>query len=58
MLKSLGFLLGVFFVYVIYIYYIYIYALCKGVSPFGPAFKETSMFLGLGGNQLLLKNDG
>lgn len=28
------------------------------MSPLGPAFKETSMFLGLGGNQPHLQNDG
>lgn len=26
--------------------------------PFGPAFKESSMFMGVGGNQLPLQDDG
>lgn len=37
---------------------LYTQALCKASSPFGPAFKEISMFLGVGGNQLPLQNDG
>lgn len=33
-------------------------ALCKGTAPSGPPFKETSMFLGVGGDQLPLQNNG